>query len=322
MIERVAPRPPASARKGAGEHCQNWPHVVPPRGRIAYVNGHYVRHGEAQVHIEDRGLQFGDAVYEVCAVENGTLRDVEEHLDRLERSTREIELAMPMSRAALKLVFRELVRRNRVESGLLYLQATRGALHRDHPIPANAPKPTLILTAHSLDPAGIAKRRAEGIAVITRPDERWARRDIKTTQLLPNLMAKTAARRSGAYEAILVDKDGIVTEGSSTNAWIIDEKGRLITRALSNDILPGVTRRVILEAAAEAQLAFVERGFAPKEAYAAREAFISSATGIYPVIAIDGRRVGEGVPGPVTRRVQELYARNSAMRAGAADRLR
>jgi D-alanine transaminase len=226
-----------------------------------------VRHGEAQVHIEDRGLQFGDAVYEVCAIENGNLRDEEEHLDRLERSTREIEMAMPMSRTALKLVFRELVRRNRVKTGLLYLQVTRGAVHRDHPIPASGPKPTLILTAHSLDPTAIAKRRAEGIFVITRRDERWARRDIKTTQLLPNLMAKTAARRADAFEAILVDKDGFVTEGSSTNAWIVDQEGRLITRALSNDILPGVTRRVILEAAAEAQLAVVERGFAPNEAY-------------------------------------------------------
>jgi len=301
---------------------QAWPHVIPPRGRVAYVNGHYVRHGQAQAHIEDRGLQFGDAVYEVCAVEDGCLRDEEEHLDRLERSTREIELAMPMSRAALKLVFRELVRRNRVKTGLLYLQVTRGAAHRDHPIPANGPRPTLILTAHSLDPNAIAKRRAEGISVITRPDERWARRDIKTTQLLPNLIAKTAERRAGAYEAVLVDKEGTVTEGSSTNTWIVDKEGRLITRALSNDILPGVTRRVILEAAADAQLAVIERGFAPEEAYAAREAFISSATGIYPVIAIDGHRVGEGAPGPVTRRVQELYASKSAMRAGAADRPR
>ncbi len=306
-------------RKRAGKSSLSWPHVIPPRGRIAYVNGHYVRHGQAQVHIEDRGLQFGDAVYEVCAIEDGRLRDEQEHLDRLERSTREIEMAMPLPRSALKLVFREVVRRNRVRTGLLYLQVTRGAAHRDHPIPPRGLRPTLILTAHSLDPAAIAKRRAEGIAVITRPDERWARRDIKTTQLLPNLLAKTAARRAGAYEAILVDEEGVVTEGSSTNAWIVDKDGRLTTRALSNDILPGVTRRVIFEAAAEAQLPIIERGFAPKEAYAAEEAFISSATGIYPVIAIDGRRVGEGVPGPVTRRVQELYARKSAMRAGAAD---
>ena len=298
---------------------QNWPHVVPPRGRIAYVNGHYVRHGAAQVHIEDRGLQFGDAVYEVCAIEAGRLRDEDEHLDRLERSTREIEMAMPMPRDALKLVLRELVRRNRVTTGLLYLQVTRGAAHRDHPIPVDAQRSTLILTAHSLDPSAIAKRRLEGIAVLTRPDERWARRDIKTTMLLPNLIAKTAARRAGAYEAMLVDEDGIVTEGSSTNAWIVDAKGQLVTRALTNDILPGVTRRVILEAVAEAQMASVERGFTPEEACAASEAFISSATGIYPVIAIDGQPVGKGVPGPVTRRIQELYAHRSAMRAGAAD---
>jgi D-alanine transaminase len=293
--------------------------VAPPRGRVAYVNGHYVRHGAAQVHIEDRGLQLGDAVYEVCAIENGVLRDEEEHLDRLERSTHEIEMAMPLPRNALRLVFRELVRRNRVHTGLLYLQVTRGAVHRDHPIPTSGPRPTVILTAHSLDPRVIVKRRTDGIAVITRADERWARRDIKTTQLLPNLIAKTAARRAGAYEAILVDREGLITEGSSTNAWIVDKTGQLMTRALSNDILPGVTRRVVLEAAAEAQLAVVERAFALEEAYAAKEAFISSATGIYPVVAIDGRCVGEGVPGPITRRVQELYQRKSAMRAGAAD---
>src|SRR5580704_10803734 len=179
-------------------HSQNWPRTIPPRGRIAYVNGHYVRHGDAHVHIEDRGLQFGDSIYEVCGIVDGHLTDEEEHLDRMERSLREIEMAMPMGRAALKLIFRELVRRNRVKTGLVYLQATRGAVHRDHPIPVQSPRTTLVITAHALDPNGIAQRATEGLAVITRPDERWARCDIKTTQLLANLVAKTAARRAGA----------------------------------------------------------------------------------------------------------------------------
>lgn len=298
---------------------QNWPNILPPRGRVAYVNGHYVRHRDAVVHIEDRGLQFADAVYEVCSVIAGRLVDEEEHLDRLERSTREIEMAMPMGRASLKMVFREMIRLNRVRDGLVYLQVTRGALHRDHPIPEASPKPTLILTAHSLDPAAIETRRRDGIAVALRPDERWARRDIKTVQLLPNLIAKTAARRAGAYEAWLIE-DGFVTEGSSTTAWIIDAKGELITRALTNAILPGVTRRVILEVAAEAQLRVAERSFTPAEAAAAREAFISSANGIHPVVSIDGKPVGDGRPGPVTRRVQELYARRSTERKAAAER--
>jgi D-alanine transaminase len=282
-----------------------------PAGRIAYVEGRYLPHGRAGVHIEDRGLQLADAVYEVCAIADGLLMDEGEHLDRLARSLGEIGMAMPMPRNVLALVMRELVRRNRARTGLLYLQVTRGAARRDHPIPNEPIRPTLIMTVRELDAAGLEKRHDEGIKVITRPDERWARCDIKTTQLLPNLLAKTAARRAGAYEAWLVDENGDVTEGSSTNAWIVDGEGRLTTRALSHAILPGVTRRVILEAAAEAQLGVFERKFTPEEAMGAREAFISSATGVVPVIAIDGMTIADGKPGPVTRRVQELYAHRS-----------
>jgi D-alanine transaminase len=287
-----------------------------PAGRIAYVDGRYVPHGQAGVHIEDRGLQFSDAVYEVFAVVSGTLYDMEEHLDRLERSTRELGMAMPMAREPLKFVLRELARRNRVTEGLLYLQVTRGAARRDHPVPQT--QPTLILTARNIDHAGLMQRRKDGVAVITHPDERWARRDIKSTSLLPNILAKTAARKEGAYEAWLVDNDGKVTEGSSTNAWIVNRDGKIITRDLSNAILPGVTRRVILEAAAEAQLPIIERAFTPEEATGAREAFITAATaGAIPVVAIDGKPVGEGKPGPLTRRVQELYALCAAQKAAA-----
>jgi D-alanine transaminase len=267
------------------------------------------------VHIEDRGLQLGDSVYEVCAVVDGLLMDESEHLDRLARSLGELKMAMPMPRKALSLVMREVVRRNDVRNGLLYLQVTRGAIRRDHPIPEHAPRPSLILTARSWDVGAAAKRHDSGIAVVTRPDERWGRCDIKTTQLLANALAKTAARRAGAYEAWLVDGEGYVTEGSSTTAWIVDAAGRLTTRSLSHAILPGVTRRVILEAAAAAQLPVTEARFTVEDACSAREAFISSATGVLPVVAIDGRQIGEGKPGALTRRVQEIYADLSARRA-------
>ncbi len=292
-----------------------WP-VRMPAGRMAYVNGRFCRHGEAGVHIEDRGLQFADAIYEVCAVLGGRVQDEEDHLDRLERSLRELDMAMPVTRGVLRLVMRELARRNRIRNGLIYLQITRGTRRRDHAVPADPLRPTLILTARPVDPKALAARRQAGVTVITRPDERWARCDIKSTALLPNILAKTAARNAGAFEAWLIDKDGFVTEGASTTAWIVDGEGRVITRSLSNAILPGVTRRVILEAAAAAQISVIERPFTVAEARAAREAFISAATlGATAVIAIDGKPVGEGRPGPLTRRIQELYAQLADGRA-------
>ena len=280
-----------------------------PAGRIAYVNGRYVPHSAAAVHIEDRGLQFADAIYEVVGVAGGQFLDEEEHLDRLERSVGEIGMATPMPRAPLKLVLREMTRRNHVHDGLIYLQVTRGAVRRDHAVPDRAPRPTLIVTARTLDPIATKQRRLTGVRVITRPDERWARRDIKSTALLPNILAKTAARHAGAFEAWLVDEEGFVTEGASTSAWIIDADGHVVTRDLSNAILPGVTRRVILKAAAEAQLPIVERKFTLAEALAGREAFMTAATlGATAIVAVDGRTIGDGKPGPITQRIQELYA--------------
>jgi len=287
-----------------------------PAGRFAYVNGRYVQHGEAGVHIEDRGLQLGDSIYEVFAVRDGRLRDEEGHLDRLERSVGEIQIAMPMGRGALKLVMRELVRRNHIREGLLYLQVSRGAVKRDHPIPAVVPRPTLILTARPYDFIGAEARAANGVAVVTQPDLRWGRCDIKSTQLLANLLAKTEARKAGAYEAWLVDGEGNVTEGASTTAWIVDKDGHIVTRALSNAILPGVTRRVIMEAAAEAQMPVVERSFTPAEVRSAQEAFISSAgNAATPITSIDGAKIGDGKVGPLSRRIAELYVRMSAQRA-------
>jgi D-alanine transaminase len=284
-----------------------WPSREPV-GHIAYVNGRYLPHSRAAVHIEDRGLQFADSIYEVVGVADGHFLDEEEHLDRLERSVGEIGMAMPMGRPALKLVTREMMRRNRVHNGLIYFQVTRGAVRRDHAVSDSPPRPTLIVTARNLDPAQIEQRREKGIQVITHPDERWARCDIKSTALLPNILAKTAARKAGAFEAWLVDKDGFVTEGASTSAWIVTREGRVITRDLSNAILPGVTRRIILKAAAEGQIPVEERKFTLDEALAASEAFITAATlGATPVVAIDGHTIGDGRPGAVARRIQELY---------------
>jgi len=294
-----------------------WP-TRAPSGRVAYVNGRYVAHAEAGVHVEDRGLQFADAIYEVWSIAGGDIFDEEEHLDRLEHSLRELDMAMPIARKSLKFVLREIARRNRVENGLIYLQITRGTLRRDHPIPSHPPKPTLILTSRSLDVHANDQRRSAGVRVVTLPDQRWARCDIKSTGLIANVLAKTAARTVGAYEAWLVDRDGFVTEGSSTTAWIVDGEGCLVTRDLSNAILPGVTRRVALEAAAEAQIPIIERRFTPEEAAGGREAFLSAASaGITPIVAIDGKPVGDGKPGPVTRRLQELYFATAAKKAGA-----
>jgi D-alanine transaminase len=287
-----------------------------PSGRIAYVDGRYAPHASAAVHIEDRGLQFADSVYEVCSVNDGLLLDEQGHLDRLERSLRELSIEMPMTRAALALVMREVMRRNRLEDGLIYLQVTRGAYRRDHAIPEQA-KPSLIITARSLDPATYDKRRAEGIAVVTAKDIRWGRCDIKTTGLLPNVLAKTQARKGGAYEAWLIDDKGFVTEGASTNAWIVTSKDVLVTRELTANILAGVTRRGVLAALSRHGInAIEERAFTLAEAKDAREAFITSASGgVIPVIRIDERPIGEGRPGPTAARIHALYREASLAEA-------
>ena len=286
-----------------------------PVGRIAYVNGRYLPHAAAGVHIEDRALQLGDGIYEVTNVVGGKPIDEEPHLDRMERSLRELGMEIPMCRAALNVVMREVIARNRIANGLLYLQVTRGAVKRDHVPPKNPPRPTLILTMRAQDVGAFATRMEKGIAVSTQPDIRWGRCDIKTVQLLPNLLAKQAAKQAGAFEAWLVDADGYVTEGASTNAWIVDGVGNVVTRDLSNAILPGVTRKIMLEAMDEAQIKVVERKFTVAEALAAREAFISSATGAaVPVVTIDGKTIGNGTPGPLTRRIHDLYATKAGIK--------
>ena len=286
-------------------------------GRIAYVNGRFVPHGEAVVHIEDRGYQLADAVYEVWALFGGKLADPEGHFARLERSLGELSIAMPMSRAALTLVLKEAVRRNRVREGLLYLQVSRGVAKRDHAFPNPPVRPSVVMTVSAVDRVASEARAAKGVGVVTTPENRWGRCDIKTVGLLPNALAKQKARAAGAAEAWFVDELGFVTEGASSNAWIVDGDGRLRTRDTNANILRGVTRGTLLEVIRREGLEVDERPFTPAEAVAAKEAFITGAgTLVLPVIAVDGKPVGEGTPGPVAARLRRLYieqARASAI---------
>lgn len=276
--------------------------------RIAYVDGQYLPLGEAGVPVEDRGLQFADAVYEVWALRGGRLLDHAGHLERLGRSLRELSIDWPVSPQALDVIVRELVRRNRVRDGLVYLQITRGTAPRDHPFPKEGSGPTLILTVRRKDPAAGDRRAAAGIKVRTMADIRWGRVDIKTTGLLANVLAKQAALEAGFDDAWLLDGQGRVTEGTAQNAWIVDADGVLRTRPLGNDILGGITRATVARIAAELQMKVVEAPFTLAEALAAREAFITSATTyVTPVIAIDGQPVGSGAPGPVAQRLRAAY---------------
>ncbi|MGQ3016895.1 D-amino-acid transaminase [Phenylobacterium sp.] len=277
-------------------------------GRIAYVNGRYQRHADAAVHIEDRGYQLADAVYEVWSVFGGKLADAEGHFARLARSLGELRIPEPMSRAALTIVLREVLRRNHVREGLIYLQISRGVAPRDHAFPEGDLSPSVVITAKSLDRAASEAKAAKGIAVITTPENRWGRCDIKTVGLLPNVLARQAARERGAGEALFVDEMGLITEGASANAWILDGDGVLRTRDTQANILRGVTRRTLLDVIAEAGLKVEERPFTPEEMAEAKEAFITGAGSlVLPVIAIDGKPIGGGAPGPVAKRLRSLY---------------
>jgi D-alanine transaminase len=278
--------------------------------RIAYVNGRYVAHRDAMVHVEDRGYQFADGVYEVCEVRGGRLIDERRHMQRLVRSLGELRMPLPMRLNALGVVLRETVRRNRVRDGLVYLQVTRGVAPRDFIFPSPATRAGVVVTARSLDRARLEAAANEGISVVTVPDNRWDRVDIKSVALLPNVLAKQAARDAGAKEAWFVDPDGMITEGGSSNAWIVTREGRLVTRPAEHGILRGITRTVVLDVAAGQNLAFEERGFSVEEAYAAREAFITSASQIVmPVVSIDGRPIGNGAPGLVATALRRDFHR-------------
>ncbi len=280
--------------------------------RIAYVNGRYLPPSDAKVAIEDRGYQFADGVYEVCEVREGHLIDERRHMARLDRSLGELRIARPMSPAALGIVLRETIRRNRVRDGIVYVQVTRGVARRDFPFPSADTRPSLVVTARSNDLERLEQIAAEGISVITVPDLRWRRVDIKSVALLPNVLAKQSAREQGAREAWLVDGQGRITEGASSNAWIVSRDGKLITHPLGQDILPGITRSVVIDVIKAQGLPFEERSFTVEEAQAAREAFITSASQIVlPVVSINGRPVGNGAPGLISAALRRDYHRHA-----------
>lgn len=276
--------------------------------RVAYVNGTYVRHAEAAIHVEDRGYQFADGVYEVCEVRHGFIIDLTRHLDRLGRSLGELRIGWPMSRAALIHVIREVLRRNRVRNGLFYLQVTRGVARRDHVFPDADTPPSIVVTAKRTDPGAIARKNAEGISAITVPENRWDRVDIKSVGLLPNVLARQQAKEAGAQEAIFVDVDGMVKEGAATNVWIVDREGTLRTRPAESGILRGVTRTTLMDVAKPLGLAIEETAFSVEEMLAAREVFITAATSIcFPVVSVDGKTIGNGHPGSIAQNIREAF---------------
>lgn len=278
--------------------------------RIAYVNGAYVPQREAMVSVEDRGYQFADGIYEVVHLRRGRFTDWDLHFARLERSLDAVRIALPMSRAALESVLHEVASRNRLTEGLVYMQVTRGVAPRDHAFPTSAPAPALVVTAKRVPPYPTDVDRWT-TTVVSHPDERWARCDIKSTGLLPNVLARQAARERGASEAILVDAAGFVTEGAATSFWIVDREGRLRCPPLGHEILPGCTRAA-LEAELRAEgIAFEPSAFTLEEARTAQEAFLTGATSfVKPVVAIDGAPVGDGAVGSVTRRLFAVFARH------------
>jgi D-alanine transaminase len=275
--------------------------------RFAYANGRYMPHADAMVHIEDRGYQFADGVYEVIGIHQGRLVDEELHLERFDRSLHELRISWPMTPAALKLVMRELIRRNRLSDGSIYIQITRGVAQREHAFPKRKSPPGLVMTTKRAKPLPAAALK-EGVSVLTQPDIRWGRCDIKTIGLLPNVLAKQAAVEAGAFETWFVGPAGEITEGSSTNAWIVTEDGQVVTHPLGSKVLSGVTRLTVLRLAAESQIKVLERPFAVHELQSAREAFLTSTSShVLPVTRIDGRPIGNGRPGPIAMRLRELY---------------
>ncbi len=270
-------------------------------GRIAYVNGRYLPQARAGISIADRGYQFGDGVYEVCEIRGGALIDEARHMERLRRSLGELRISEPLARGALACIARQVIARNRVTDGYLYIQVTRGVAPRDHCFPPETVPPSLVVTARALDPAKGEAQAAKGIAVVSMPDLRWKRPDIKTIGLLPNVLARQAAKEKGAYEAWLVDAEGMVTEGAASNAWIVTHDGVIVTRHVDQAILRGVTRTTLLELIGAEGLRLEERRFSLAEAKDAREAFVTGAsTLVMPVVSIDGTPIGNGKPGALT----------------------
>lgn len=274
--------------------------------RVTYVNGRYVPHDEAVVHVEDRGYQFADAVYEVLAVVNGRVAHFDQHLERLDRSLAALAMQLAVPRRVLPVIIGEVVRRNRLRDGVVYLQASRGVARRNHVFPLDA-VPSLVVTAWQQKP--LPERLVEeGVAVAIRQDQRWKRPDIKTVGLLPNLLARQSAKEAGAYEAWLVNDQGFVTEGSATNAFIVARDGAILTHPADTNVLGGVTRANVVKLARDLGYEVGERPFTLAEAKAATEAFLTGTTvTVLPVTRIDDCPVGDGRPGPVALRLRALY---------------
>lgn len=271
--------------------------------RFAYVNGSYRPLSDAAVHIEDRGYQFGDGVYEVVLVRGGKLYDFDGHMQRLGRSLAEIAIAPPVSDTVLKMIIKRLIRLNGLRNGIVYLQITRGVARRDHKFPKDVTA-SLVLTTKHLQVA----TETSGKSAITVPDQRWSRRDIKTIQLLPNCLAKQAASERGAFEAIMVMPDGTITEGSSSNLWMVSNTNTVITRPANADILNGITRLALARIGADRQIKIEERAFTVDEALSAKELFVSSATSAaMPIIELDGHKIGNGQPGDITMALRAAY---------------
>jgi D-alanine transaminase len=276
------------------------------------VNGRYLPRHEAMVDIEDRGYQFSDGAYEVCEVRGARLIDERRHVARLERSLDELHMAMPMSNMALAIVMRECIHRNRVRNGLIYLQVTRGVARRDHAFPPSGTRPSVVVTARNLDFAANERTAAAGIAVVTVPDNRWERVDIKSISLLPNVLAKQTAREQGAKEAWFVNRNGHVTEGSSSNAWIVTKGGKVVTPPADNGILRGITRAVLITVIRTQGLELEERTFSVEEVYGAREAFLTSASQVVmPVVRVNDRPIGNGAPGSIASALRAEFHRHA-----------
>lgn len=283
--------------------------------QIAYVDGHYLPLSRAGVNVEDRGYQFSDGVYEVFALRQGQLVDEDAHLDRLEKSLNELSIPQPISRAALKLVIRETMRKNNLAHerafGVVYLQITRGVAPRNHIYPDKM-RPILVITVRPQNPQDLERVRENGIEVVSHPDLRWARCDIKSISLLPNILARQHAKNAMAQEAWLVDEQGFVTEGAATNAWIVTQDDVLLTRQAEANILPGITRAVLMEALLELGLSYETRAFTIEEAQQAKEAFSTASTmTIFPVVKIDGQRVQNGKPGALSLQLIDEYQKKS-----------
>lgn len=282
--------------------------------RCVYVNGRYLPYAQARVHVEDRGFQFADAVYEVCEINAGRLVDVDRHLNRLDRSLRELQIQRPMSDRALRHVMGQTVKRNAVAFGTLYLQVSRGQAPRDFPFPDPPGRSTLVCLARAISPAAMSQLAETGISVITQSDPRWQRCDIKTVMLLPAVLAKQSALGSGAREVWFVDDDGKITEGASSTAWLIMPDGRALTRPLSQAILPGVTRATLMDQLVASGCRIEERAFSVGEAEGAEEAFQTSASGtVLPVIRINDTVIGTGRPGPVTLELRQKFHKFAAL---------